>query len=110
MGCLVATMGGVLSSSQRLAFCVLMSSMVPALAVPVESSDRETSSCRFISRISGDSGYGKNRNWQEVAKVAALREADRAGASHVVWDRFTAKGAFNGFAEGKLYFCGNGDL
>lgn len=87
-------------------FFILLSSMVAtAQALPRQATDSDVKSCRFLSRVSGDSGYGKNNDWKGLAKYAALRRAEKLGASDVVWERFTPVGSFNGMADGKVYDC-----
>lgn len=76
-----------------------------AQAEPQQATEADVGACRFLSSVSGDSGYGKNSGWQSLAKHAALRRAGNLGASHVVWERFIPVGAFNGIAEAKAYTC-----
>jgi hypothetical protein len=77
-----------------------------AQAQPRESSGPDVQSCRFLSRVSGDSGYGKNTGWQRIAKHQALQRAEKLGASDVVWERLTPTGAVNGIADARAYDCG----
>jgi hypothetical protein len=75
------------------------------LAQPQEVSALNVQHCRFVDIIEGSSGYGKKSEWQSFAKYSALTQAEKLGASHVVWERFTSIGAFNGVATGKAYNC-----
>jgi len=61
--------------------------------------------CTYLDEVEGSSGYGKNYNWQSLAKYSALSKAEKLGASHVVWGQFYPVGAFNGTAIGKAYSC-----
>jgi hypothetical protein len=68
--------------------------------------ESDVSACRFLSQVSGNSGYGKNNDWKGIAKYAALRQAEKLGASDIVVDRYTPVGAFNGQVEARAYVCG----
>jgi hypothetical protein len=61
--------------------------------------------CHYLQIVEGASGYGKNMNWQSLAKYSALTKADKLGASHLVWERFDPVGTFNGIAVAKAYNC-----
>ena len=61
--------------------------------------------CHFLDKVEGLSGYGKNYNWQSLAKDSALSRAEKLGASHVVWEQLYPVGAFNGIAIAKAYNC-----
>jgi len=70
--------------------------------VPVE----KVQGCQLVGKIEGSSGYGKNSDWQRLAKQAAVKHAGQMGASHVVWEHFYPAGAFNGIVTGTAYHCG----
>ncbi|HEY8034443.1 MAG TPA: hypothetical protein VIF37_02515 [Methylobacter sp.] len=80
---------------------------IPAvtLAQPQEASASNMQNCRYVDRIEGSSGYGKKLDWQSLAKYSVLTQAEELGASHIVWERFTPVGAFNGTATAKAYNC-----
>jgi len=101
-----ANFGRTCKPLAALAFFALACLAATAQAQPRESKDADLRSCRFLSRVSGDSGYGKNNGWQALAKYQALQRAENLGASDVVWDRLTPVGAFNGTAEARAYLCG----
>jgi len=61
--------------------------------------------CHFLDKVEGSSGYGKNFDWQSLAKYSALSRAEKLGASHVVWEQLYPVGAFNGIAVAKAYDC-----
>ncbi len=88
-----------------LVFLMVLCATSQAQAQPRQVNDTAVRSCRFVSHVSGDSGYGKNLDWKGMARIVALRRAEKLGASDVVWDRFTPVGAFNGTAEGRAYVC-----
>ncbi len=94
-----------LRQAKTMIFLILACSAAGAYAQPREARDADMQSCRFISRVSGDSGYGKNSGWQGLARYAALRRAESLGATDIVWERFTPVGAFNGVAEAKAFAC-----
>lgn len=91
-----------------LALLMLAGATGAAQAEPLQmaAADMQTQACRFVGRVSGDSGYGKNSGWQGLAKTSALAKAEKLGATAVVWDRMTPTGSFNGIAEAKAYRCG----
>ena len=76
-----------------------------ALSQTQESQASETKNCHYLQKVEGSSGYGKNMNWQSLAKYSALSKADKLGASHLVWERFDPVGSFNGIAVAKAYNC-----
>ncbi|MGZ5028059.1 MAG: hypothetical protein ACXWFX_12830 [Methylobacter sp.] len=80
---------------------------IPAvtLAQPLEVSESNVQNCHYVDSVEGSSGYGKKSDWQSHAKYSALTQAEKLGASHVVWERFTPIGAFNGIATAKAYDC-----
>jgi fucose 4-O-acetylase-like acetyltransferase len=85
--------------------CFLCFIPFAALSQTQESQASETNNCHFLQIVEASSGYGKNMNWQSLAKYSALSKADKLGASHLVWERFYPIGAFNGIAVAKAYNC-----
>ncbi|HEY8218862.1 MAG TPA: hypothetical protein VIF86_02065 [Methylobacter sp.] len=84
----------------------LLSIANTAHAQPPEITEaNNVQNCRFLERIEGSSGYGKNANWNAMAKYAALSQAEKLGASHIVWERFDTIGGFNGVAIANAYQC-----
>ena len=77
-----------------------------ATAQPRLVKDTDVKPCRFIGRVSADSGYGKNYDWRGVAKYAALKRAEKLGASDIVVERYMPVGVFNGEVEARAYLCG----
>lgn len=98
-------MNGANPSKGLVAVFLLFSMPVLASAQPLEVSAFNVQNCRFIETVEGTSGYGKKPEWQSFAKSSALMQAEKLGASHVVWERFIPFGAFNGIATGKAYTC-----
>ena len=85
---------------------LLLSIPLAALAQPLEVAQVSImKSCDYLDKVEGSSGYGKNINWQNLAKDSALSQAEKLGASHVVWEQFYPVGAFNGIAIAKAYHC-----
>jgi hypothetical protein len=87
------------------ALLLLYSVSLASLAQPQEASVSTMQSCRYLDRVEGSSGYGKNFNWRSLAKYSALSQAEKLGASHVVWEQYYPVGAFNGIAIAKAYNC-----
>ena len=67
--------------------------------------DADVQSCQFLGQIEGKSGYGKHADWRDPAKYAAMTEAEKLTATHIVWVKFDAIGGFNGTAIAKAYRC-----
>lgn len=78
---------------------------VACLASPSEALESGVKDCRFLGKVEGSSGYGKNMGWQPLAKSSALQRAEKLDASHVVWERLIPVGAFNGVAIARVYSC-----
>lgn len=78
-----------------------------SMATPTEARLTAVEDCRFLGKVEGKSGYGKNAGWPPLAKASALRRAEKIGASHVVWERMVPVGAFNGIIIARSYSCGN---
>lgn len=76
-----------------------------SLAQPLEVSASDVQNCHFVDTIEGSSGYGKKPEWQSFAKYSVLTQAEKLGASHVVWARFTPIGAFNGTVSAKEFIA-----
>jgi hypothetical protein len=76
-----------------------------AHAKPDEVSEADVQNCRFLSKVDGSSGYGKNFGWQAIAKVNAEKKAGELGATHIVFTDFRPVGAFNGEASARAYTC-----
>ena len=92
--------------TMNLAFIFLLLSIpLTAKAQPQVAEMASVQNCHYLNKVEGSSGYGKNNNWQSLAKHSALSRADQLGASHVVWDRFYAVGAFNGVVIANAYDC-----
>jgi hypothetical protein len=91
----------------RLAAALLLAwaAIGTAEAKPDEVSEAAVQHCRFLSRVDGSSGYGKNHDWRAMAKGNAERKAGNLGATHIVFTRLYAVGAFNGEASAKAYAC-----
>jgi len=87
------------------AIFLLLSIPAVTLAQPQEASASNVQNCQYMDIVEGTSGYGKKFDWQSHAKYSALTQAEELGASHVVWERFTPIGAFNGTATAKAYNC-----
>ncbi|TAK63926.1 hypothetical protein [Methylobacter sp.] len=87
------------------AIFLLFSISTATLGQPQEASASNMQNCHYMDRVEGSSGYGKKSDWQSQAKYSVLAQAEELGASHIVWERFTPIGAFNGIAVAKAYNC-----
>jgi len=76
-----------------------------SMATPNEVRESEVGDCRFLGKVEGSSGYGKNAGWQPLAKASALHRAEKLGASHVVWEQMYPVGVYNGIAVARAYSC-----
>lgn len=76
-----------------------------AAAKPDEVSESVVKHCRFLGKVAGHSGFGKNMGWQALAKVNAEKTAGKMGATHIVFTDYRGTGSFNGEATGKAYIC-----
>lgn len=76
-----------------------------AFAQPHVAKEADVQGCQYLNEIEGVSGYGKNANWQALAKYSALNRAEKLAATHVVWTRLEPAGGFNGVAVAKAYRC-----
>jgi hypothetical protein len=63
--------------------------------------------CKYVTIVEGNSGPAKLMNWENVAKQAALQQAAKIGASHIVWMRTVTLAAGSGIVIGKAYRCGH---
>ena len=90
-----------------MSLAVLLACSSVALSKPDEVPESAVKDCRFLGKVEGSSGYGKNWNWQDLAKTSAISRAGKMGASHIVWDRLAPVGAFNGTAAARAYECGS---
>ncbi|MCK9396936.1 MAG: hypothetical protein M0Q44_15250 [Methylobacter sp.] len=88
-----------------LIFLPLLLSSANALAELQIAREAEVKSCNYLAEIEGNSGYGKNYNWQSLAKDSVLAQAEKMAATHVVWMQFNPVGGFNGVAVAKAYRC-----
>jgi hypothetical protein len=87
------------------AIFLILSIPAVSLAQPLEVSASNIQNCHYVDSVEGSSGYGKKSDWQKQAKYSVLTQAEKLGASHVVWEQFTPVGAFNGIAIAKVYNC-----
>ena len=91
---------------RNLAFVFLLLSVpLTSWAQPQVAKFSTVQNCHFLNKVEGSSGYGKNFNWQRLAKYSALSRAEKLGASHVVWEKFYPVGVFNGIAVARAYDC-----
>lgn len=82
---------------------LFLSASVHAKVDQIKPQDKAT--CQLLGEVTGDSGYGKNMNWQSIAKTEAERKATSLGATHVEWVSFQSIGSFNGKSTLKAYKC-----
>lgn len=74
---------------------------------PAEADRSAVSACRALGEVRGDSGFGKHAGttWTTVARRDALARAGRLGATHVVWEGSSGRGAFNGRVDASAWVC-----
>ncbi len=82
----------------------LTSSMVAYGKLP-EISDDDAAKCRFLGEVTASSGYGKNPNWQPIARTYAEKKAEALGATHTGPIQYKPGGSFNGEARTKAFSC-----
>ena len=75
------------------------------LAKLPELPEADVARCRPLGDVSATSGYGKNPNWQPIARTYAEKKAESLGATHVSAIQFVSGGSFNGEARLKAYAC-----
>ena len=92
--------------AKLLAAVLLIALPMGAMAKPDEVSADYVAHCQYLNKVEGSSGYGKHNGWQTLAKHSAIKKAGSIGASHIVWERFSPVGGFNGIAVAKAYNCG----
>ena len=96
--------------TMNLAFIFLLLSIpLTSKAQPQVAEMASVQNCHYLNKVEGSSGYGKNNNWQSLAKYSALSRADQLCASHVVWDQLYSVGDFNGVVIAKAYDCDSYD-
>lgn len=61
--------------------------------------------CQFLGKVEGSSGYGRKYDWLRPAKSSALNRAESLGGSHIVWERMTPVGVYNGHAVARVFSC-----
>ena len=74
-------------------------------ARPIESDVSNLGNCTFLGSTTGRSGYGKNPNWESIAKTYAINRAKDLGATHVAMKSKLAIGVFNGEMTLDAYRC-----
>lgn len=89
----------------RLSLILGLSLATATLAKLPELSEAEAPRCRPLGNVSATSGYGKNPNWQPIARTYAEKKAEALGATHVGSIQFIAGGSFNGEARLTVYAC-----
>jgi hypothetical protein len=77
----------------------------PVVARPTEVRADEIGGCTFLGKVTGSSGYGKNPNWEPIAKTYAVLKAEKLGASHLVIVSKHQIGVFNGEVILDAYDC-----
>lgn len=101
----VAFKSNIVIANILAAFFLLFSLSCDALAQPQVAEERDVRNCQYLDQVEGASGYGKNFNWQALAKYSALSRAEKLDATHIVWVEFNPVGGFNGTAVAKAYRC-----
>jgi|GEM_PF-668585 len=74
-------------------------------AQPSVATFSQIKNCHYLNQVRGDSGYGKNFNWQALAKYSAQHQAEKMDATHIVWVKFEWETSFNGSVVAYAYKC-----
>ena len=83
----------------------LLAMPMASMAQPKVAEVTEISNCQYLTEVEGSSGYGKKFDWKGFAQASVLNQAEKLGASHLVWERYYPVGAFNGIVVAKTYRC-----
>ena len=83
----------------------LLITPLTSLAQPQEAQNLTTQNCQYLNRVEGFSGYGKNHNWEALAKYHALNRAEKLGATHIVWQDLYTNSGYSGTATAKAFNC-----
>jgi hypothetical protein len=70
-----------------------------------EINEAESATCRPLGEVTASSGYGKNPNWQAIARTYAEKKAEGLGATHLGPIQYKPGGSFNGEVKTKAYSC-----
>jgi hypothetical protein len=89
-------------------FLVLYNQAAGAEILPQVVTEVFIAKCKYISIVEARSGNDKT-NWQDSAKQAALQQAGKMDASHVVWDSMIKGSVSSGIAIGRAYNCDNNE-
>jgi len=85
---------------------VLAASSASAFAHVEDADEAKVASCTFVKDVSAPTNKGKHtREALGAAMENARSEADKAGATHIVWNKIKA-GADVSSVSGKAYHCG----
>lgn len=79
----------------------------PAASRLVEADERAVAACEFDGLVSGSSmlGGAVQEKARENAKVAALEEAAKKGATHIVWTEVRSTMSNGASAQGRAFRC-----
>lgn len=76
-----------------------------SMAKPTEARLSALDNCQFLGKVEGSSGYGRKHDWLKPSKASAIKRAESLGASHIVWERMTPVGVYNGHAVARVFSC-----
>ncbi len=97
----------VATSSMFISSCALHSSQQAEMIIEIPFDRIEiVKGCELLGSVRGTSGWGGSGMSNigiHNAKVSALEDAVKLGASHVVW--VEAAGGMASFAKGQAYLC-----
>jgi hypothetical protein len=73
----------------------------------VETDEKGVAQCSFLTLVSGSSmmGGAVQERARQNAKVAALEQAAKAGATHIVWTDVHSTLSNGAAAQGRAYRC-----
>ncbi|MGZ5029321.1 MAG: hypothetical protein ACXWAT_01585 [Methylobacter sp.] len=82
--------------------CAAMTEHEP---LPKISNAADVQKCRNLGNVDGESGYGKNTDWKDLAKHSALIRAKELGASHIVLGEYVTEDNEDGSVYAIAYLC-----
>jgi hypothetical protein len=87
-------------------FLAICPKFLSAETLPRVVTEETISQCKYVTTVEGNSATSKSKHWQDIAKQAALQQAAKIGASHIVWLPPVTITAGSGIVIGKAYRCG----
>lgn len=91
---------------KKLLLVILLSSCNSQLRpLPVISTYDDVKTCQYLGMITGRQIFGKELNWEQIARFNALERAEEYGATNVVILKNLSNGDWGGEETVKGYIC-----